>query len=770
MKWTKLLICSISLCMVAATAYLIACGWFFGNEDELYTSYFRKDIPDGRNNFFFSYLNFYDNREEQSDKQLNLEEWKKYLGGKISDRDAERLIYDLPLAELQEMNAFAAKKQWKKAGEILPENSMFQRIAQRNDPAPLQYLLYARACEQQAGRRSEDWNRIGFDAQVQDSLLKRGIRLYSASKSAFLRMRYAFQVVRMAFYLFRNDDCVAYYQKMVQPVRTDAQAKLWAMAFYAGATPSDAEALYCYSRVFDRCPRYSHAAMTSVRWMINKADTSGVAALCKNGNEKATLYAMTGFTCFQPTLEPLMNVYALNPADPYLETLLIREINKAEALLGSEGKADILGHINELQAFAARCAGLKAVRRPALWYAAAAYLSYLAEDVETAALLVNIAEKEQAQSPTDKKVQEQLLAIKLLVETDLSVFDAGTEARILPSLEWLLSNVRDTTLSAESHAFFDRTAAHYFGEKLPDIYLKQRQPVRAALCKGIAMRYSPFALRTLFGLNDFIFLDQHAGIPQLETMLEQLSSSAKLSGVDSFLYRYHPQNKSMILELIGTKHLRALRFREAESYFIRQDDASSLFHLNSDPFAIPPVFGIQPVPAGRLHRKNEDSVAIAFVSKLSFAHEMAELREIKHKRPEDYFRYACGLFQMSYYGKCWQLSSFRWSQLDREKWRTVRPEDEMYHYYGINDALQSFMDAFDLSRNENFKAQCLFCAAYCYQMTSLSVYDFVAGKYVAGSYLKHNSFFSQLKKTLSKTDFYKEAVTRCSYFSDFVKQ
>ncbi|MDR1667748.1 MAG: hypothetical protein LBS03_08695 [Bacteroidales bacterium] len=771
MNWMKLLICSVSLCTATATACLIACGWFTVNADEQYTSYFRKDIPDGRNNFFFSYLNFYDTgEEEQSEKKANIEEWKKHLGGTISDRDAEQLIYDIPLAGLQAMNVAASRKQWGKASEISPENSMLQRIAQRNDLASMHYLLYARACEQQAGRRSEDWNRIDFDPQVQDSLLRKGIQLYSASKSAFLRMRYAFQVVRMAFYLYRNSDCVAYYKKMVEPVATNAQAKLWAMSFYAGAVSSDAEALYCYSKVFDRCPRYSHAAMLSVRRMTGKADTSGMSALCKNRVEKAALYAMTGFTCFHPTLEPLARVYEQNPASPYLESLLIREINKAEALLENGDRTDILKHIQELQAFAVRCAGLKTVERPVLWYTAAAYLSCLSEDPKTAALLVNIAEEEQKQYPPDPKVREQLLAVQLLTETHLSIFDTHTENRILPSLEWLLSNLRDTTLSAESHAFFDRTAAHYFAEKLPDIFLKRQQPVRAALCTDIAMRYSPFALRTMPGLKGFAVLDRHAGIPQLETMLEQLSSSAALSGIDSFLYRYSPQSESAMLELIGTKHLRALRFKEAENYFIRQHDASPLFHLNSDPFAMPPIFGTKPVTAGQQRRHNKDSIDAAFVSKLSFAREMAELQADLHKRPENHFRYACGLFQMSYFGKCWQLASYRWSALDREKWKTVRPEDEMYHYYNSHAAFSAFMEAFDLSRNGEFKAQCLFCAACCYQMTSLSAHAFADKNALAGSHLKHNPFFPYLKEKLSKTAFYKEAVTRCSYFSDFVRQ
>ncbi|MDR3095003.1 MAG: hypothetical protein LBU62_10265 [Bacteroidales bacterium] len=761
MNVPKLLICSVSLVVVSATAYLLACGWDI-DEDNACTSYFRKDIPPAHNNYFFSYLNYYDNSvEQQTDKQQNIAEWKQYLGGKIADTDAKQVIYNIPLPALKEISRRSKIGQWEKISPDWISNSMIKRIVQRKDVPALDYLLYSRVCEQQAGRRSDEWQRIGFDASMQDSLLTVGQKHYASSKSEFLQLRYAFQVVRMAFYLDRKADCVKYYHNMFEPIETKALAKLWALSFYAGAVESDAEALYCYSKVFAQCPRYSQAAMTSFRWRISHTDTSQLLALCGNDAEKAVVHAMTGFTCFHPTLEPLISVYETNPGSPYLETLLIREISKIEAGYGTYRNDDILFHAHQLQELAIQYAGLKAVRHPALWHTAAAYLAYLSGKHETAALLLDIAEQEQP----DKKVSEQLLAVKLLVETDISTFDADAEARILPSLEWLLTNVQDSTAPG-SHNFFNRTVAHYFAEKLPAVYLNIHQPVKAALSTGIALQYSDWAGENIYGLSDFAVLDKNADVSQLEMMLKQLATPETLSAFDAFLYRHCRQSESAILELTGTKYLRKLQFREAENYFKGLSDASGLFHLNSNPFALPAAFARQQTTP------NVDKSS--FHSKLSFAGEMAALQNKIQKgnpTPEELFRYACGLFQMTTFGNSWQLLSYRRSVTDRDRWEKAQPTDELYHYYHPAAAREYFMRTFEASKNKELKAQSLFMASFCYQQTlSEDLYVWQNGKYSpTGSYFSQNPYFSQLKR-YTKTSFYKDAVTRCSYLSDFINK
>ena len=757
MNFKRLLICFVSLAAMSAAAYVIACGLHVEPGD--YTSYFRKDIPE-KDNYSYSYLNFYDDGTNQTtDKEENIREWKKHLGGRVSDDDVEKMIYAMPLAELKEIYRIAGNRQWDKITGQWADNGAMRRIIRSKDMNTLNYLLYAKECEQQAGKRIESWNLL-INADKQDSLLRRGLELYRGSKPEFTRLRYAFQVVRMAFYCGHDEDCLRYYEEMVEPAKkSKALAKWWALAFYAGALDFPSDAAYQYSRVFANCPRYSSQAMTSFRWLINEADTADVLGMCQNNFEKAVVHAMTGFTCFYPTLEPLKHVHDLCPAIPHIETLLIREINKIEDGLSNTqmhirdtlSHDELLQHARELRDMATRYAGLREVQQPALWYTAAAYLAYLSEEYEQAALLADIAEKEH---PAEK-VKEQLMVVRLLIDTESGPMDEDTETRILPSLQWLMDKHEKTDRADKSFAFFDRTFAHYFAETLPDLFFAAGQPVKAALCAGIADQRSGFSPAA------FVLLDRYVSVTQLQEMLQQLSDIGSLTPFEAFLYRYNSFDSNTIFELIGTKHLRALRFEEAAVCFKQLSDASAFFHLEYDPFADPPV-------AGWVNRQKAED---AFTSKLNFATEMAGLQKrIKtaaKPAAEDMYRFANGLYQMSWYGNSWYLLSYSWTYNDA--WQTALPGEELYHFYCVDPAMEYYMQAFERSRDKDFKARCLFMASHCYQTSAPDIFPFKNGKYTYGAYFRSNPYFGQLYDKYRRTAFYRDMVTRCSYLSDFEK-
>jgi hypothetical protein len=757
--------------VVSSVACVIACIWFV-EPDAAYTGYFRQDIPE-KNNCYYSYFNFYDSHTpKEIDKKQNIREWKKHLGGNVAEADIENLLYGIPLQELWDICNKAVAGKWSGISGKWAKNGMMQRIIRLRDLNTLNYLLYAKSCEPHAWRETENWNYTPSpDMAARDSLLNRGIELYRKSRPEFTKLRYAFQIVRMAYYCNRYEDCTEYYREMIAPEeKSGALAKLWALAFYAGSVDTPEEAAYHYSTVFDRCPRYSSEAMTSFRWLINTVDTAWITGFCKNDYEKAVVHAMAGFTCFHPTLEPLRHVHDLCPAIPYMETLLIREINKIEdGLSGGDtfldpadpNRDDIRQHASELKDLAIRYAGLREVAQSALWYTAAAYLACLLEEFEQASLLIDIAAREQL-AP---KVAEQLHVVRLLVETSATEFDESTEDRILPSLQWLLKEHQEKKDSLDGYSFFDRTLAHYFAEKLTGLYIVAGDPVKAALCTSIAVRYSDFVREHIFDINAFSILDNHASIHQLEEMLQNTANVGNISrAFDAFLYSHSDMKEDVLRELIGTKHLRLLHFEEAARNFEQLSDTSRIFHTGCDPFAEPPLSG------GR-NCGHSDDMPCNF--KLNFAKEMAALQtriQTKGKAlPEDLYRYANGLYQMSWYGNSWTMLSYYRSCHDPDKWRETGESDEWYHFHRLEPARDCYLQAFENARDKEFKARCLFMASHCYRMNAPPVYIFHEEKYIPGEYLRNNPYFASLWKKYRKTDFYKEALTRCSSLADFVE-
>ena len=157
MNCKKLLVCFVSLSAMSGLAWLIACGWF-SDPDADYANYFRNDIPE-KNNYNYSYLNFYDSSDnQQTDREQNISEWKKHLGGTVAEEEIEKLLFHIPFVELQDIQQKAQRRQWTKIGGEWAQNGMIRRIVQRRDMGTLNYLLFAKACEQQAGKRTESWD------------------------------------------------------------------------------------------------------------------------------------------------------------------------------------------------------------------------------------------------------------------------------------------------------------------------------------------------------------------------------------------------------------------------------------------------------------------------------------------------------------------------------------------------------------------------------------------------------------------------------------
>jgi hypothetical protein len=268
-------------------------------------------------------------------------------------------------------------------------------------------------------------------------------------------------------------------------------------------------------------------------------------------------------------------------------------------------------------------------------------------------------------------------------------------------------------------------------------------------------------------LDAFRLLDGQASIDQLKEMQQQMAATDQLNAYDACLYARNQQDGRLtgdaIRELTGSKYMRTLRFEEAAACFKQLSGASKLFHLDNNPFDAPPLAGRKSAPAQE---------GKSFHSKLSFAHEMADLQQKINKNratPKDLFRYACGLYQMSWCGNSWQLLSYDWSSAEEWESERKKPEAEWHHYYHTDLAQDFFMQAFKQSHNNEFKAQCLFMAAHCYQMSSSNIFVRKNGRNTFGNYFHNNPYFSQLTKKYRKTDFYKHALTRCSYLSDFAK-
>ncbi|NJO01762.1 MAG: hypothetical protein HC880_08795 [Bacteroidia bacterium] len=343
---------------------------------------------------FFAPLSFSDwiNLDHPNDdtQQDNIKAWQEYFANQVPEADIAYLVYEAPAEDL-----LAARQG--KTPASLSGNAVVAYCQQRAKSQILDYLYYAKRCEPHA-LYDDVWNNTPRDLEHMQQLIIEGQQTYhNPSLDSFLKLRYAYQTIRMAHYAKQYRRAVELYDQLAAPLfdqSTDI-IRYWALAHRAGALQwlgQRAEAAYLFSRVFEECPSKQISSFLSFE-IKTDSEWQQCLALCQNDEEKINLYFMRALGQHNRVAEEMRNIYALNPQSEKLDFLLVREINKLEnSLLDADLKQNLL-FINSYQAFPEQEAikqlmEVKGViseflkdqklARPDLWQLADGYLEYVA--------------------------------------------------------------------------------------------------------------------------------------------------------------------------------------------------------------------------------------------------------------------------------------------------------------------------------------------------------------------------------------------------------
>ena len=134
------------------------------------------------------------------------------------------------------------------------------------------------------------------------------------------------------------------------------------------------------------------------------------------------------------------------------------------------------------------------------------------------------------------------------------------------------------------------------------------------------------------------------------------------------------------------------------------------------------------------------------------------------KTDEDYraaYVYAKGLYNMGSRGNSWELSQYDRYNFYQEVPAKDRPKNE---FYTANAARKLFEKVGTGAPDPELRARALFMAALSLQQTTDWSYDTGSP---TGSYFKDNRYFKELKKNYTSTQFYQDAVGKCSFLRDF---
>lgn len=798
MNWKKSLIFCASFLTVffGEIVVNIACGGEIDPYD-YYISYFHNNVQgQDYDQFNFSEWEYlYHDQENVNEYDLNSAEWANYL--KVKKQDVQQIMYESDSAT-NVLLANLTNKNLKQLPQTLQQNAFVKALA-KNKQA-LTYFAFAKSCEPLATVSYDPWNPVQRDTvQMNNKAQEALLLLAQVKKDTFLKLRYAYQALRMYHYAENYEACKTVYKQYVETLPSTDLAKGWAMAVYAGSvrySGNPIEAAYLFSKVFNSNPERKVQAYKNFHY--TSTTTEQVLPLAKNDEERAHIWAIASFGNPEYDLHALEKVYASIPTSLMNGTLLVREVNKLEKNLNrpsglaknyyygdDQQQKDNIRKVNLQQleltkAFALKLANEKKYPEPELGIMTAAYLNWLKNDDRAAAELL----KQLNPSQLKPRYNNQYQIINLLINAK-KIKRAGTfnVDELVPTLKWLDEKRKEIQVPTDGYSVGNRfvsTTRNFYQELLAPTYMKMGDTARAALLmlKGDLIpdstKSNGFSSRMSWTTLEFWqnYLSS--------ATLEQLEKRWVKSGEGSFDALLNDDlrklSQSDFYELFGTAYLRDHQYQRAVRCFEKLEATHKFktpenWYQEVTMYANPFLTTIKDYPK-QFTSKGET------YNKKTFAKEMLRLEKLvlsdKKNAAQYYFKMANGVYQTGYFGNSWILISYGWSSYAvNEKPIYVYDND----YKLAQTAKKWYLKARSLSKDPEFRAQCTFMLAKCEQkrkangvLSSSKWYDIDYSNRINQLYHsnRNNIYFAELKQQYANTAYFKKATNACSYLSDFI--
>jgi hypothetical protein len=360
-------------------------------------------------------------------KKENVEEWGKRFCDLPEPMDVEEVVYEVTARDLQYLRDLTVRKSGStELGYPFKNNTFAQCIVYNGCTETVDYLLFARKCEDYATRDAYKW-RLEPDRQPEMQLLiTEGRQRLEQTESHFLRMRYWYQIVRMAHYAGQWGQVVGLYNEY-EPKVTRKQHSIisfWIMGHVAGALQKMGrygDAAHRFALVFRHSSGKRKSAFRSFR-IRNDDDWATALHLCQSDEDRATLFLLRAARYRSTAVADMQEVYTLDPANrqlPLVMVSMVQEIEKrflrtpmTDKLYGQDKaalrQADAARHLLDLQAFVRKVVQDGKGHNPLLWRSLDGYLEVLAGDYYAAEQTFRKVERTLEREAYDDRVRDQI--------------------------------------------------------------------------------------------------------------------------------------------------------------------------------------------------------------------------------------------------------------------------------------------------------------------------------------------------------------------------
>lgn len=802
MNWKIFITVCVSALFISFPQNIIGCG---GEADpyDYFTSFFHPNLTEekGFRPFYYtSYEFLYDDTEPERVSDILAEEWSNYTSNKATSKDAYQFVNKYGVKDLTTLYFNIEKNKPLAIPDSVKQNSMTKYFIAEKDLEALGYLMYAKKVEPHVAETDDIWSPLSRDSIAMSKLIKDGRQLYAASKKNLFKLKYAYQMLRLAHYSNQFTEAIKIYDNYIAANTEQSILQPLSLALKAGALyriGDKKQATYLYSKAFASTNAKRISNYKSFSWTVEYNNITHYKeeclALCKNNEEKANMLVMFALNNPSNDLSTIENIYSLSPTNKALETLVTREVNKIEEhyLSGELHKdarkssydyywyntndstnAPYKEEVQPFISFLNKVSQDGNGNNKGLYLVAAAYLSYVGKDLVNADKYLTAAKK----LTLTQKVNDQWYLTNLLVTiSKQNKIDADFERQLLPSIKWLEQKAKADTPFANSSNYFKpmiwtKFYRDFFTEVLAPLYRKQGDNYKEALAIGTAEAINipnvdRYSSEWSSGAS---YLRNYMTSKDVEKLFA-LQQSKSRNTFEDYLVTHNTIKKKNVIDFAGTAYLRDYDFDNAITWF-KKEAGNKEIKITTNPFIELLYDREEALPSEKKFS----------TTKLAFAKEMKRLLQLtqtdKANAAKYFYKMALGMYNITYYGHAWKLVQYDRSGSDGY-YIPDNASSFQKEYYGCFSAHEYFEKAMKAATDNNFKARCLFMMAKCTQkqlhQPQYSEYennwnemDKAQEKYQET--FKNNRYFPTFVKDYQNTPFYKEAFNSCSYLRDFV--
>lgn len=732
---------------------------------------------------FFRMHDFENTKGVEEDRRINVDEWYEYLQHQVDKKEIDALLYHITPAEFSEM----LHPRRNAGNDALIRNGFFQYLQKPEHKKVFDYIRYAKQVESMTGSKNDPWDDefyIPPGLDIMPDVIDSNIA--ALGNDDFLKARYHYLNIRYVFIMpadttyyskhIRTDEAKEYAELMAMPIKT--VVKGWAAYFDANFKSFDnkAKGNYLIAQAFNLSNDKKVACFRE--FSVKLLEQS--ARYARNNRELANLYSLAAMKNSDNTINNIEKVYHLDPTNPNLHFLMVREISKLEdkvftqkytgfgvqvtsAYDGSTGAytntfADRL-HLSRWREFMTASL-VDSLPKDRFFFNLCMAHTCLMDGKADEAKSALAEAKKYPPADTELICQYKLtdLAVKISAAEKM---DAGFENEILPILKWLDAHKE----SIENPELVFKQLHLFLSKK----YEEKGMHARAILTRSRYNWYASFptvASGYYFEIDSslYLYLQESSSAADVEAFVNILRKKDKTpfekyyadaGPTGSYMY-------NMAAEVAGSDYLREADYTSAQRMFSLIDDTYwktgwkrelMKTYLNADPFTARPL---------DCHASPSIKDTLQRYNKKTFTTHLVKLLKEDANKPDSLIRIADAMYNMTYFGNSWILVRNSWSAYDNVfsmpfwgQGNTLSPR--YVDYYACRRARQWYQQAYSRSSNKEIKAKALLMMAQCdknyayllapnrtWQSTAL--FDQFAGGYADTRYYRDLTSLCEIKE------------------------